>query len=91
MANGERVRSVPGGPGDRKVNAAAAPCACGRDAVCEKGGRTVCRDCAELLTGREFPLRSGRQRCTFGSFVERNQLDMIDGVSTPRFYGRYIG
>lgn len=91
MANREWVRSTPAGCGGNQVNSAAAPCGCGREAVVEKCGRTVCRPCADALHGREFPLRSGRQRCSFGSNLEKLQLDMMDYRSTPRYYGRYLG
>lgn len=92
MAHGERVRSTPAGSGNGNLAAPpSALCSCGRDAVVEKCGRTVCRPCADGLNGYEYPLRSGRQRCSFGSNLERSQLDMMEFRGTPRFYGRYLG
>ncbi len=35
---------------------------CERDAELEKGGRSVCRPCAALLNGQEYPLRDPRWR-----------------------------
>jgi hypothetical protein len=56
----------------------ATPCDCGREAVCEKAGRTVCRQCADRLTGREFPLRTARQWSSRGAYVEREQMGMLE-------------
>jgi hypothetical protein len=89
MANRERLRSSSAGSGDCEV--IGDPCSCGREAAVEKRGRTVCRECADNLTGREFPLRRGTQRASFGSFTEREQLSMYESHSPMRFYGRYLG
>jgi len=91
IVDGQRVRSASAGCSGRQIAATAAPCACGREAVVEKCGRTVCRLCADELHGREYPLRSGRQRCSFGSNLEKSQLDMMEFRGTPRYYGRYLG
>lgn len=44
----------------------------------EKAGRTVCQICADSLRGREYPLRNGIARASFGAFQEREQLSMIE-------------
>lgn len=90
MAYGERLRSSSAGSGHSEIGQ---PCACGRAAVVEKGGRTVCRACAEGLRGREFPLRTGLERCSFGSNLEKIQLDMLEihGGRATKFYGHYLG
>jgi hypothetical protein len=52
-------------------------CGCGELAVCEKAGRTVCRECANQLKGMEYPLRTGRWRRGMGDIEMRAQLGMI--------------
>lgn len=59
-------------------------CVCGSAAVVEKAGRTVCRTCADALKGREYPLRNGWQRSSWGSFTEEFQLDMMHRPMRPR-------
>lgn len=83
MADGERVRSAPSGSSKSTVSF---PCSCGREAVVEKAGRTVCRLCADKLSGHEYPLRNGRQRCSFGSATEARQMDML-AFGPQRYYG----
>jgi hypothetical protein len=90
MASAERFRSAPTGCAGTKINALL-PCACGCEAAVEKCGRTVCRTCANALNGREFPLRNGRERCSFGSATEARQLDMVRQHAPQRYYGRYLG
>ena len=52
-------------------------CGCSALAVCEKAGRTVCRACADKLTGQEYPLRSGRWHRGTGILEMRDQLSMV--------------
>ena len=89
MAPSERLRSSSAGSSGREITRD--PCACGREAVVEKSGRTVCRECADGLRGREFPLRTGLERASFGSYTEANQLSMLEYQSPMRYFGRYIG
>ena len=89
MADFERVRSPLSGSTSSQV--VSQLCSCGREAAVEKCGRAVCRGCAELLRGREFPVRSGRDRASFGSNTEKQQLDMVDLHGPKRYYGRYLG
>lgn len=91
MAPRKRVRSAPAGSGEGEVIAAMLPCSCGNEAVVEKRGRTVCRTCANAIDGREYPLRGGRERCSFGSAVEARQLDMQRLHGPMRYQGRFIG
>jgi hypothetical protein len=61
------------------------PCACKRGpAVVEKAGRSVCRACADSLTGQEFPLRGGRWRRGLGEHDLRQQLSMLPGSPVGR-------
>ena len=40
-----------------KVEEGTLPCRCRRPAIMEKAGQLVCMNCAELLVGREYPIK----------------------------------
>lgn len=52
------------------------PCACGKEAVVEKAGKSLCKDCKKNYQGREYPVRSGME-------TVRNFREMTTSERTP--------
>ena len=68
---------------DRTSDHVPPPCfhwtACGQQAVVEKAGRSVCRRCANVLRGVEYPLRKPSAESLYASDrLAAEALDMIE-------------
>jgi len=55
---------------------------CGQRATIEKGGRSVCRHCADKLRGAEYPLRNPCAESLYASSqLAAEALDMLEESS----------
>jgi len=47
--------------------------------VCEKGGRALCRTCADGVKGREYPLReAGTEPLYLSGLAAADELEMVE-------------